>query len=273
MAKDSNESVSGLVTELILIAKDNPETKEAAKNLASTAKIITGTLKRAVIPLAVVNYGIDKFENYIKNQFQSDMNSKTLRIPAENVIDPKESIAGPVLQGLVYTHTEESLKEMYLNLLASAMNSKTAGETHPSYVEIIKQLSSEEAMLLKIYLSQDQFTAVELHLVLNEKSSFQRAARHIVNLTDSSTGSPMVIAMMSAYIENWVRLGLFEVDYTTYQSDEGAYDWVEQRPEYLSHVVPKAVESEFQRILEITRGIMVRTKYGEIFGRVVGISS
>jgi hypothetical protein len=268
-----DDSLKGVAKELILIAKDDPDTKEAAKNVASTAKVVTGTLKRAVIPLAVVNYGIDKFEAYIKTKFQKDMTERTLKIPAENVVDPKPSIAGPVLQGLVYTHDEESLKEMYLNLLASAMDSSTANEAHPSFVEIIKQLSGEEAQLLKLYLSRDQHPIAELHWILNEKRQYQTLARHIVNLTDSRTGTPVEIEMMPAYIDNWIRLGLIDVDYTVYQADENAYDWVKTRPEYTRRPVDKAPDGEFQTELEVVKGLMRRTKYGAIFGKIVGIST
>ncbi|MBC7943338.1 DUF4393 domain-containing protein [Candidatus Saccharibacteria bacterium] len=276
MAKDdksvTDDSVKGIAKELLLIAKDDPETKEAAQNLATTAKIVTGTLKRVVIPLAVLNYGIDKFQNYITTKFQDDMTSRTIKIPPENVIDPKAYIAGPVLQGLVYTHDEESLKEMYLNLLASAMNSETANNAHPSYVEIIKQLSGDEAKLLKIYLDNNQYPIAELHWILNEKREYTRLARHIVNLTDSETKLPVVVDMMPVYIENWIRLGLVMVTYTEHQTGENTYDWVKSRPEYTSRPVQKAKEGEFQTEIDVVKGLMVRTKYGEIFGKIVGIS-
>lgn len=268
-----DDSIKGIAKDLISIAKDDPETREAAKNLAGTAKIVTGTLKRAVLPLAVVNYGIDRFADYITTRFQDDMTSRTLKIPAENVIDPKASVAGPVLQGLVYAHDEENLREMYLNLLAAAMNSETVDRAHPSYVEIIKQLTSEEANLLKIYLAENQLPIAELHLILNEAGNYQTVARHIVGLKDKFTGSPVVIDMMPAYIENWIRLGLITVDYSVHQADEHAYDWVEKRPEYIKRTIPKVNEGQFQPKLKVNKGLMARTKYGEIFGNIVGIST
>lgn len=269
----SNNAALGVVKELILIAKDDPDTKSAAKNIASIANIVTGTLQRAVIPLAAINYGIDKFANYMKTKFQDDMASRTLKISPENVIDPKAFIAGPVLQGLVYTHDIDSLKDMYLNLLASAMNSNTANEAHPSYVEIIKQLTGEEAKLLKIFLADDRLPVAKLRLIVNDRNEYIDIANHIVNLNDSNTDSAITIKMMPAYIENWIRLGLIEVDYTAHQADEKAYDWVKNRPEYIDYYIAKANDGDFQPKLDIVKGLIVRTKYGEIFGKIVGISS
>lgn len=261
----------GVAGELISIAKDDPEAQEAAKNIASTAKIITGTLKRAVFPLAIANYGYDKFENYIKNKFSAEMTSRTLKIPAENVVDPKPSIVGPVLQGLVYAHDEDNLREMYLNLLASAMNSDTADKAHPSFVEIIKQLSSAEAQFLEIFLRTKQSTIAEVRLVISQKGEYQTKARHLVSLMDTKNNSPVAIEMMPAYIDNWIRLGLVTVDYTTYSANSKAYDWVKDRPEYKSIDVPKVAEGQYEQKLEVTKGIMERTEYGEIFCRAVGM--
>jgi len=266
-------TVKNVVTELISIAKNDPETKDAAKNLASTAKIVTGTLKRVVFPLAVLNYGYDKAEDYFKTRFQKDMTTLTLNIPAENVVDPKPSVAGPALQGLAYSHGEEELREMYLNLLASSMNSEIANNAHPSYVETIKQLTAKEAKLLKLYLVQDQHPISKIHLIINDKHSYETVVHHMVNLIDSRSNAPVVIEMMPAYIENWVRLGLVTVDYTVYKAAENAYDWVEKRPEYKERIVPAVDEGEFQPRLEVVKGVLARTKYGEIFGRIVGITS
>jgi hypothetical protein len=64
-----------------------------------------------------------------------------------------------------------------------------------------------------------------------------------------------------------------EIDYTAQQADKEAYAWVEGRPEYKAVTIPAVAEGEFQPRLEVNRGILVRTKYGEIFGRIVGITS
>ena len=278
--QDSNDQQNVLISsardvavELVAIAKNDPETKIAAKNVASSAKIITGTVKRALFPLAILNYGYDKAEIYFRTKFQDDMTKLTLSIPAENIVDPKASLAGPALQGLAYSHDEDELKDMYLNLLASSMDSTKAESAHPSYVETIKQLSSQEAKLLKIFLAKDQTSIARLHLLINEQSSYQTVARHILNLIDKGSGGPVVIDMLPAYVENWVRLGLIEVDYTAHLSDEKAYTWVEERPEYISKIIPEVSEGAFQPKLEVVKGLLERTKYGEIFGKIVGITA
>lgn len=49
------------------------------------------------------------------------------------------------MQALTYTAQNETLREMYVNLLANSMNTDKNSVVHPSFVEIIKQMNSLDA--------------------------------------------------------------------------------------------------------------------------------
>lgn len=95
-----------LVGEIIKAAGDNPEVKEAGKNLGKTALTITKIINNALLPIAAVNFAFDKARIYYKEKFQQELSQKTSAIPSESIIEPKASIAGPALQGLAFTHEE-----------------------------------------------------------------------------------------------------------------------------------------------------------------------
>ncbi|MEI8673868.1 DUF4393 domain-containing protein [Vibrio sp. SA48] len=57
-------------------------------------------------------------------------------------------MAGPTLESLKFSGSEETLREMYANLLANAMDCETQESVHPSFVQIISQLLPLEATLL-----------------------------------------------------------------------------------------------------------------------------
>lgn len=98
---DAKKFVDVAVT-LIKAAGDNPDVKEAGKELGQAALIVAKTIKNAVLPLAAVNYAIDKARNYFTDgAFVRDLAERLVEIPAEEIIAPKASIAGPALQGLV----------------------------------------------------------------------------------------------------------------------------------------------------------------------------
>lgn len=62
---------------------------------------------------------------------------------------PDPHIAVPALQYISYCMDNDELRDMYANLLANSMNKVVKNGVHPGFVEIIKQLSPDEARLLK----------------------------------------------------------------------------------------------------------------------------
>lgn len=256
-----------LVGEILKAAGDNPNVKEAGQNLGHTALTITKTINNALLPLAAVNFAFDKARAYFVEKFQQDLSAKTAEIPLEQIVEPKASIAGPALQGLAFTHEEPNLKEMYLSLLATAMDGRVAADAHPAFVEIIRQLSSEDAQLIRGALqSPAPLAIIEVRLTTVGQHGYQTLARHVLSLSNSTTKAPVENPQLPAMVDNWVRLGLIDVDYTTKLTDGTAYEWVDQRPEVVR--LRQIYENEKQK-LEIAHGILERTAFGVQFARAV----
>lgn len=258
-----------LVTEIIKAAGDNPQVKEAAGNLGQTAVTITKTINNALLPLAAVNFAFDKARTYFADKFQQDISEKAAVIPPEHIIEPKASVAGPTLQGLAFAHEEPNLKEMYLNLLATAMDDRVASNAHPAFVEIIKQLDSEDARLVRGALqSEIAIPIVQIHRRLKGSTGYNVLLRHMLNLTDSITGVTVEDPRLPAMIDNWVRLGLVEVAYDKHLNVLEHYSWVEQRPEFLRFSqAPVPDESK----IDIQKGILYRTELGKQFAQAIGL--
>jgi hypothetical protein len=258
-----------LVGEILKAAGDNPNVKEAGQNLGQTALTITKTINNALLPLAAVNFAFDKARAYFSEKFQQDISAKTSTIPPEQIVEPKASIAGPALQGLAFTHEEPNLKEMYLSLIATAMDGRVAGDAHPAFVEVIRQLSSEDAQLVRGALqSPVPIAIVEIRLTTVDQQGYQTLARHVLNLTNSRTKAPTENPQLPAMVDNWVRLGLVNVDYTANLTGAAAYEWVDQRPEVAR--LRQTHENEKQK-LDITRGVLERTAFGVQFARAVSL--
>ncbi len=259
-----------LVGEILKAAGDNPNVKEAGQNLGQTALTITKTINNALLPLAAVNFAFDKARAYFSDKFQQDISAKTATIPPEQIVEPKASIAGPALQGLAFTHEEPNLKEMYLSLIATAMDGRIAADAHPAFVEIIRQLSSEDAQLIRGALQSPVAIAiVEVRLTTVGQEGYQTLARHILNLTSNVTKAAVENPQLAATVDNWVRLGLVNVDYTTKLTDKAAYEWTDQRPEIVR--LRQTYETENQKV-SVTQGILERTAFGVQFARAVSLA-
>lgn len=259
-----------LVGELIKAAGDNPKVKEAGENLGQTALTITKTINNALLPLAAVNFAFDKARIYFSEKFQQDISQKASAIPPEQIIEPKASIAGPALQGLAFTHEEANLKDMYLSLLATAMDGRVATEAHPAFVEIIKQLNSEEADLIRgVLQSQAPLAIAEVRITTVGITGWGTLTTHLLNLRGSVTASPVENPRIPAMVDNWVRLGLVEVDYAKHLNAADSYAWVDGRPEVATYRLK--YENETQKI-NFQNGIITRTALGVQFAKAVGLA-
>lgn len=70
------------------------------------------------------------------------------KVPEERQQEAAPSIAGPVMIALRFMEDDNILTEMYINLLARAIDKERSNEDHPAYVKIIEQLSPDEALFL-----------------------------------------------------------------------------------------------------------------------------
>lgn len=86
--------------------------------------------------------------------FEDDLYNQAAQIPEQCQHEPNLMIAGPTLEALKYTYDEEKLREMYIKLLTSSMDSRKDTVVHPSYVQIIQQMNSFDAVLFQFLAAQ-----------------------------------------------------------------------------------------------------------------------
>ena len=130
-----------------------PISNAIQQNIPNTANETDGALSTVVgFFNSVVLYPVKKANltfKYKLEAFEEDLKKKIQHIPEENLQVPPTMIAGPVLEALRYTYDEEELRDMYENLLASAMDNRIVSQTHPSFVDAIKQMSVIDAQVVK----------------------------------------------------------------------------------------------------------------------------
>ena len=101
-----------------------------------------------------VKVWLGKWEKWILNgeyaikETEKLLEEKLKHIPEYKIVEPEPYVAVPALQQLSYSLDSEELRELYANLLASSMNADKKSDVHPAFVDIIKQLTPNEAKLL-----------------------------------------------------------------------------------------------------------------------------
>lgn len=113
-------------------------------DLACFTNVIGRVSQSRVICSELVIWRLSSWE-YFNTQFSDDMAERLADVPEEEIVSPRSSVAGPAMLGLGFALEEPQLKAMYLNLLAAASDSRVQETAHPSFAEVIKQLSAAEA--------------------------------------------------------------------------------------------------------------------------------
>lgn len=199
-------------------------------NLPETAKQTDGVISTVVEFFNnVVLFPVKKANltfKYKLEQFEDDLRKKTALIPDENFQAPPVMIAGPTLEALRYAYDEKELREMYENLLASAMDNRKVSEVHPAFVDAIKQMSPLDARVLSVISQYKQLRSAEIQFALpgtNKQYMYAMPTNFVIELAEIE--NPFLI---STSLENLNRLGIIDVSsYVLYDSD---YSELEKHP-------------------------------------------
>jgi hypothetical protein len=254
--KDIAEAVKGIV-EAVPIYQD--AIQPAAKEIGTALQTITKTIHIALAPISVLVWGYEQIRDFISCKLVKKLEN----VPKENIITPKVNIAGPTLEALRFCGNEDDIKEMYANLLASSMNIKTANGAHPAFIEIIKQLTPDEAKLMK-YFSQDiVFPMINISWKqVEEKSIGSTTILNHYSLFGYEANCEYP-SLTPQYLDNLERLGLIEMPQDLYYTAQGIYDKIENHTDVVR--IKEGIERDKSKKIEIERAILRLTYFGKKF--------
>ena len=188
-------------------------------------------------------------------------------VPVENIITPPMYIGVPALQAISYCMNDESLRNMYAELLAHAMNSDTVDNVHPTYVEIIKQMSPYDALIFQNLVKELVKPCISLRYEKMDASGYPIIDCFAFADVDSFPIIPTQISL-----ENLERLRLIEINKNFHYSNENKYRELRQSTglnkmleEYVIDNENNLPSNEY-KIVASEFAIMVRG-FGQFFAR------
>jgi len=202
------------------IAEHLPKTAETADSVLST---VIGIFDVMLTPFQMLKI----FKDSKMKEFKENLAKKIERIPEEarkDTIDLK--VVGPALEALKYTFLEDDLREMFENLLASSIDKRE--DVFPSFIDIVRQLSSDEAKLLK-YLSVNgtDYPLIDLNYTYDANDAFDV---ELSNFTDIGYGVIEKPELISAYLRDLDRFGIIEIQTGVYLAEDIVYKKLENHP-------------------------------------------
>lgn len=199
-----------------------------------TAKSVGNTV--SLIP-RTIGVWLGKWEKWVINGEESirltaqAVQEKASKIPEEKLTEPEPYVAIPAVQQLSYCYDSEELREMYANLLVSSMNLDKKVSVHPAFIDVIKQITPDEAKLLKyIYGTQTKsipIVDVVLHIggvttgVTTIVQGYSNVYKYVLQNVDN----------YQVYVENLIRLNLCNIP-GTYLLKTEVYDEILSDPDF-----------------------------------------
>lgn len=246
-SKDSNvkstiEAITGLVKAVPVY---DDALQPAAKQIGKSLETVTKAINMALAPMKVLVWGFEQIEAWLKVR----VGEKLKNIDSENIIAPPPNVAGPAIEALRYVGYDDSLRELYANLIATAMDKETVSKAHPGYVEILKNLTSDEALILRVYLVTNSIPAINIKGTA-ENGNYNlhwRYFNHIDKLV--ALAYPQLIP---SYIDNLIRLGILEVPSFVSLAQSSVYELLELDPNIeksLADIVDNGKEVIFERLV------------------------
>jgi hypothetical protein len=192
-------------------------------------RTLHGVIRTSLRPVNGLVWTINQSFDWVEASVKKRLEAR--QVPPDRVIEPPHRVLAGVLQGIWASGPEAdaNLREMYASLLATAMDTETTNLAHPAFTEILRQMLSDEAKIIKLLeqrggraivrLSAESWRYIGTGLpALGQES--ERFARSIQSLGTES--GCLHVEMVPSYVDNLKRLGLIierEEVYTTHKKD------------------------------------------------------
>lgn len=160
--------------------------------------------------------------------YNYELSQAIANVPPENLIEPDIQTTAQALENSKYCIESEELRKMFVNLISNSMNSDYVQKVHPSFAEIIKQMSPVDARIFKSLGSKIGFPLVD-YILQDQRNNKYELRLSTVYLTSVSEIS---IEAASSSISSLNRLGLIEIDYQAPLASSAVYQPYEETSFY-----------------------------------------
>lgn len=174
-------------------------------------------------------------------------------IEPENIQEPKLSIVGPALEASKFYIEEDELRQMFSKIIVSSADSSKNNKVHQSFVEIVKQLSIDDAKHL-VQINKDLINPI---LSISRKLKDGQGKNLIKSdlfLSDHLSNDNH--NSISASLINLQRLGLIEIDRSSFYTHDDNYT------KLMNCNFKKDLENINHVEIDVDRGLLKLTAFG-----------
>lgn len=205
------------------------------------------------------------------NRFREEIEARVSEIPIERLIEPPLNIVGPTLEAARFHIEHEEIRALFAQLIASSMDVSKQELIHPSFVEIIKQMSPFDARVLKLLIDDENLPIASIVASSNlHNDKYKDISRNIIE--DIVPFPDINLANIQYYcssLQNIRRLSIINVNMEKIFTDEGRYDSLNNHHELSKIIEEFSTFAKYPEYKDSTigykKGIWNFTIYGKIF--------
>lgn len=227
--------------------------KEFFVESGKTISLLPKTINAALLPLRkwIIN------REYIYKETEILLQKKLRNIEIEKIVEPESYIAVPALQAISYSMDNETIRNLYANLLANSMNRDMKDSVHPSFVTIISQMSPIDAIIFKIIYESKTRPLITLYFELDNNKGQDH---HLYNLSWINSYDYIIV---SVSIDNLIRMGLIKIPTDKHYINDSNYNSVRENDKYCEYY--KKYSNISGGKVKEERQVITITDFGELF--------
>lgn len=228
----------------------HPFAKETGEFLARVPKAINAALSGIDVWIEERKYAVSETKKMLAKKLKN--------VDPAKIVPPEPYIAVPAMQAISYSMNSHELREMYANLLAKSMNFDTKENVHPSFVEIIKQMSPLDSIVMKEIASNVIAPMISLRITKEDSDAGADMIRHITWMNFADT------IKISSSLDNLKKCGLIELKDESHYTDESNYDKIKNSHHFQALKNSVKPTADFPVVQEVQQLITV-TDFGKLF--------
>lgn len=227
--------------------------KPGVTQVGKALSTVIGLGNTILWPLALLN---ERAKIALENNLEK-YRQQLINVPSERITEVPPEVGVPIAEKLGYV-TDEQLSDLYINLLAKASTTDFANTAHPSFVNVINNLSPDEALLFQ-HIGTD-LPFVEARLMKKNANEWQTIGQLLTGLeTVAKLSFPQNIV---AYFSNFEGLGLIDIRHDIFIANPQHYEKLENLYRPRLEQVP---HDEATHKLVFNRGKIELTPFGHLF--------
>ena len=151
--------------------------------------------------------------------YKQELSQAISSIPGKDLIEPNIQTTAQALENSKYCIESEELRKLFVNLISRAMDANYRQAVHPSFAEIIKQMSPVDARIFKSLPTRGSFPLVDYIIEDPDthRYNIQFSTAYLSSIPDIS------MSVSSSCISSLNHLGLIYIDSQATLDSQEAY--------------------------------------------------